>query len=369
MISRRALLAGGAAALAACGRRKSTGFGGYAFVANEEGQAIAAVDLTAFAVVRHIRLDGSPTEVLTHPSLPSVYTLTPDREALHEIEIDRLAVRRKAAFGAEAISARMSEGEQLLYVLCRQPRALLAFAPETLTPKWKVDLPEEPLDFDLDPAGNAAISFGAAAKLGIVDARTRRLSMIDAGGPIGITRFRPDGAILMTADPASRMLLIHDVAKRRLVVRLPLSLEPQNFCMSADRGQLFITGPGLDAVVVVYPYQTEVAETVLAGHAPGVMAASGAQPPYLFVANPGSGEVTILNITNRRVVAVASVGVDPGFITVTPDNQYALVLNRKSGDLAVLIIRDNLANRHKYAGLFTMIPVGSKPVSAVVRAV
>jgi len=369
VISRRALLTGGAAAVASCGRRKSTGFGGYAFVANEAGQAVAAVDLTAFAVVRHIRLDGSPTEVLTHPSLPYVYALTPDREALYEIEIDRLAVRRKTWFRAEAIGARMCEGDPALYVLCRQPRVLLAFAPDALTLKWKVDLPEQPVDFDVDLDGNAAVSFGAAGKLGLIDARTSRLALIDAGGPIGITRFRRDGAMLMTGDPASRMLLLHSVVKRRLVVRLPLSLEPQNFCMSADHGQLFITGPGLDAVVVVYPYQTEVAETVLAGHAPGVMAASGTQPPYLFVANPGSGEVTILNITNRRVIAVASVGVDPGFITVTPDNQYALVLNRKSGDLAVLIIRDNLANRNKYAGLFTMIPVGSKPVSAVVRAV
>jgi YVTN family beta-propeller protein len=368
VISRRALLAGGVAAVA-CGRRKSTGFGGYAFVANEEGQAIAAVDLTAFAVIRHIRLNGDPTAVLSHPSLPSVYALTPQDGTLYEIEIDRLAVRRKASFGGEAVTARMFGKEPCLYVLCREPRALVAFAPETLALKWRVTLPEEPVDFDIDNDGNAAVSFGLAGKLGIIDARTRRLAVMDAGGPVGTTRFRPDGAILLTADQPRRMLLVHDVARRRLAVRLPLSLEPQNFCMSADRGQLFITGPGLDAVVIVYPYQTEVAETVLAGHSPGAMAASSTQPPYLFVANPGSGEVTILNVTNRRVIAVASVGADPGYITITPDNQYALVLNRKSGDLAVLLIRDNLANRQRYAGLFTMIPVGSKPVSAVVRAV
>src|SRR5262245_26171161 len=91
VISRRALLAGGVAAVA-CGRKKSTGFGGYAFVANEEGQAIAAVDLTAFAVIRHIRLNGDPTEVLSHPGLSSVYALTPRNGTLHEIEIDRLAL-------------------------------------------------------------------------------------------------------------------------------------------------------------------------------------------------------------------------------------------------------------------------------------
>ena len=97
------------------------------------------------------------------------------------------------------------------------------------------------------------------------------------------------------------------------------------------------------------------------------MAASDGVPGYLFVANPTSGDVTILNITTRRVIAVASVGAEPGYIAITPDNQYALVLNRKSGDMAVLLITPNLGNRQKSAALFTMIPVGSKPVSAAVR--
>ena len=71
-------------------------------------------------------------------------------------------------------------------------------------------------------------------------------------------------------------------------------------------------------MVVVYPYHTpEVAETVLAGHAPGPMAASLA---YLFAASPESGDVNILEINSRKVVAVASVGADPSFITVTPDD-------------------------------------------------
>jgi YVTN family beta-propeller protein len=96
------------------------------------------------------------------------------------------------------------------------------------------------------------------------------------------------------------------------------------------------------------------------------MAASSGKPPYLFIANPTSGDVTIMNVTTRKVVALAAVGSEPGFIAVTPDDQFALVLNRKSGDMAVLRIHDKLATRQKTAALFTMIPVGSKPVSAAV---
>jgi DNA-binding beta-propeller fold protein YncE len=154
------------------------------------------------------------------------------------------------------------------------------------------------------------------------------------------------------------MLTVLEVPSGRTVVHLPLAVRPDNFCFHPDGGQLFITGEGRDAVVVVYPYFVpEVAETVLAGSRPGPMAAS---PAHLFVTNPTAGDVTILNIHRRRVVAVASVGADPGYVTLTPDGEYALVLNRQSG---------LQPDRRKTAALFTMIPVGSRPVSAVVTAV
>jgi DNA-binding beta-propeller fold protein YncE len=121
-------------------------------------------------------------------------------------------------------------------------------------------------------------------------------------------------------------------------------------------------------VVIVYPYRGEVDKTVLAGHAPGAMAASD---DFLFVASPQSGDVSILRIATQKVIAVQNVGSDPGFIAVTPDGLYALVLNRKSGDVAVLRVDLIAPNRYKEraAKLLTVIPVGSKPVSAAVRGV
>jgi YVTN family beta-propeller protein len=94
-----------------------------------------------------------------------------------------------------------------------------------------------------------------------------------------------------------------------------------------------------------------------------------ASQSFLFIASPESGNVSIFDINSERVIAVVAVGSDPGFITVTPDDQYALVLNRKSGDVAVLRIGSIQPNRYKTASLLTVIPVGSRPVSAAVRAV
>jgi DNA-binding beta-propeller fold protein YncE len=124
----------------------------------------------------------------------------------------------------------------------------------------------------------------------------------------------------------------------------------------------------MDAVVVVYTYQTEVGSTILAGHAPGFLVAS-TEPDYLFVANPGSASVTIISIRQHRVMAAATVGAEPCHISVTPGSEYALVLNRQSGDMAVLHVRTLTAQKTRSVPILTMVPVGSRPVSAVVRSV
>ena len=368
MIDRRSFLAGGLGLAAACRPRRGAGFPGYAFVANEEGQAIAAVDLTAFAVARHIPLGANPTEVIAHPSRPSVFALTPRTGEVHEIDAGALAPGRTRVCANAAVSMRLTPDARSLWVLAREPRQLIRLGAATLEVEARIPLAGAPRDFDIARDGaRAAVSFGPEGWLAILNLETRKTEhVLGLGKALGAVRFQSNGRNLLAANLDDRMLTIADVASGRVVTHLPLAVRPDNVCFNSDAGQLFITGDGMDAVVIVYPYQTEVAETVLAGHAPGAMAAA---PGLLFVANPRSNSVTILDIETHKAIAAAPAGAEPGYITITPDNQYALVLNRRSGDMAVIRIAAVIAKRSKSAPLFTMIPVGSKPVSAAVRGV
>ena len=361
----------------ACGSRPVTGYRGYAFVANEDGQAVAAVDLEAMAVARHIALDASPSQVVAAQTRPSVYALTPRTGSIHEIQPDRLSFKRKVVAASSAVSMGLDARESALYVLARDPRALMRVSLDSFRVEARVALPGSrdggPVDFAIAPDGKtAAVSDGGAVRL--IDLASGRVGDPLGEGDFGAVRFRFDGRTLIAADRGERRLSLYDVSSSRLITHLPVAVRPDNVCFNGDGGQLFITGEGMDGVVIVYPYHTpEVAETVLAGHAPGTMAASAA---FLFIASPLSGTVSILQIGTHRVIGVVSVGSDPGFVAVTRDDEYALVLNRKSGDVAVLRVgaigaskdilpRDSL----KKAALLTVIPVGSRPVSADVRGV
>lgn len=372
MLTRRDLATLAAGSLAACQSKRPVGFAGHAFVANQAGGAVAAVDLTALAVVRHILLEAGPTELVTHSLRPIVYALTPSTGRVHEILADRLGVGRQVHLGADPQGIRVAPGGGSLWAMLPKDRQMAEVQLDRLRAVRRVTLPAAPVDFAFAPMGTPAegalaVSLGGTGQVAFI-ANGSVGGVIELGGHIGKLQFRRDGKLLLAADLASRQIVAYDLVRKRVAVRLPLAVRPDHWCLKSDGGQLFITGEGADAVVTVYPFSTEIGSITLAGRTPASMAAS-ANPDYLFVANPNSSDVTIVNIQTGKVIAVSPVGRGPCFVAVTPDSEFALVLNKDSGDMAVLHIPTISARRNKSATLTTMIPVGSQPVSAVVRGV
>lgn len=375
MLTRRSILLGGLAGLTACTRPKAKGFSGYAFIANQEGGAVAAVDLEVFAVARHIHVDGAPTAVVARPERGRVYALTPANGSVHEIHTSNLTLAGRLQVAHSALTMRLAGAS--LYVLCNEPKQLVRLALDPMRIDWTLPLLADPVDLEISSDGaTMAISYGAARAISFVDLAARKaFPPVAAPGEIGLVRFQPDSRQLIAANVSERMLSVYHVPTRKLEVNLPLSVRPDHLCFKADGGELFVTGEGMDAVVVVQPYYTpQVEKTVLAGHSPGAMAATGSASSstgYLFVANPDSGDVSILDLVTKNVVAVTPVGTRPSYIAITPDDQYALVLNQVSGDMAVIRIPNvtravSEQRRWKKGPLFMLIPVGSKPVSAAI---
>lgn len=368
MNRRHWLQIGAATAMAGCGRRERPPSAGLAFVANRAGKAIAVVDLGALAVVRHVALAGEPEALASHRAHPAVYVSMPGLSTVLGLLTDKLVLGPRVKLPSPVTKLRFTRDGTALWALLPEAKLLVRLSPTALRVEARVQMPETPLDFDLSLEGeHVAVSLGASGRIVLLDRRSGQITHSpQVGGEIGSLKFRKDARWLMAADRASRGLIFYDMTSHRVGVRIPVHVRPDQLCFKPDGGQLFITGEGLDAVVTVYPYQTEVGSTMLAGRTPGVMAAS-VFPSYLFVANPTSSTVTILNVATQRVMGATQVGREPGFLTVTPNQEYALVLNRQSGDMSVLHIPTLSARRTKAASLFTQVPVGSEPVAAVVR--
>ncbi len=343
-------------------------------MANSEGQAVAAIDLQAFAVVKHIRVpcaaDSGPRELLVHPAKPVVFALTKENGLLHRIDVSTLSLEASRAFTKSVTTMRTAPSGSAAWLLSAQERKLVRVNLDSLVPESLIAVPEGAADLDISPeTPMALLRMPQIGQLVAIDLMRRRVAWTAKVGPTaGPARFLKNGRLVLATSPADRLMIALDGATGQRVVELPLALEPSQMCFKQDGGQLFLSGPAQDAVAVVYPFQTQLAGTILAGHAPGAMAASTG-PDFLFVANRDSGEVTVIDIQTQKVRAVVPVGRGPEAIAITPDNNFALVLNRDSGDMAVIRVDAMAGRRTKAAPLFTMVPVGSAPVAAVVLRV
>ena len=365
--SRRALLGSVAAAVGCRRAPKAPRYSGYCFVANQVSHSLAVVDLSNFRRWPAIPLDTAPSAVLAHPSRPKAFVLTPQTGSVYVIDAISLSVSGRIHASNQAVAMKLAPSADALWVLSRDPAGLIEIPLDSLRPRRRIRLAAPPDDFDLSSHGRAVIASQQARTLtlALLEGATVERTIPTGAEPSGVC-FQWDGKQLLAASRRDRSVTIFQAATGKKVVRLPLPFEPRRFCFNSDGGQLFLTGDGMDAVVIVYPYQTEVAETVLAGRAPDGMAVTDA---YLLVTNPATNSVTVLNIDDRKLVSVVSVGQEPREISITPDKQYALVLNEKSGDLAVIrlySLTEPRAHKYKSASLFTLIPVGEKPVSAAV---
>ena len=353
------------AAAAGC-RKRGSGFTGYALVAATGSKSVAIVDLMSFSRKGSIPLPFEPASLVAHPdpAAKKAYAVMSGHATIAEVSPLSASLLRRITLPARPRAVRIS-GNRIYWIA--EDRNWLGIVD---LKEWKnlppVQLSAPAIDLDVSHRrGMAAVTLQSGSVQLIPAAGGRAETPIAIALDLGSLLFRSDGNALLIAEPKANALSALDIDSRSIMVRMKLALQPERLWMKGDGGQLFITGAGVDGVTIVYPYRTEVAQTFLSGRRPGEMADSAA-PDYLFVSNPEAGSVTVFSIDTQKVVAVTGVGAQPGPIAITPDQQYALVLNRGSGDLAVIRIAAITPGREKRAPLFTMIAVGSHPCGMVV---
>jgi DNA-binding beta-propeller fold protein YncE len=367
---RHLFTASAALAFSGCNRNKGTGYFGYALVANQGDRSVSAVDLTAFRLAKTIALRSAPTAVVAAKrGRHSAYVLTPDSGSIHVIDVS-LSLSGSQRLAEKVNEIRVGSSGEFLAAISEPSRELILADAATLRVVARHKLAFAPSAMDLSQNGYVAVA-SSQGDVSLLRLESGNFTHAQLPHSLGVISFRADGKLLLVANLEGKSIIALDVPTLQVVAELPLAMQPENLCFNADRGQLFVSGAGMDGVAVVFPFDTlEVDQTLLAGHAPGPMACSAA-PAYLFVASDAGPSVSVINIFTRKQLALVEVGGMPTFLTTTPDSQYALILSQSSGDMAVIhipAIRTAwTAGAYKNgSALFTMLNVGNKPVHAAI---
>jgi DNA-binding beta-propeller fold protein YncE len=218
----------------------------------------------------------------------------------------------------------------------------------------------------------AAVSVPSTRSITRISLPAGRIVGESSPGAVGAPlRFRGDGNTLLIGDSVRRQIITVDWRTGAVLARLPVPVQPGHFCFNDNGGQMFVSGAGADAVVIVAPYQNEVYETIPAGRAPGAMTTSNVRN-LLLVCNPSVGDLTILNVDTRSLAASVHVGDTPADVLVTPDGEYAMTVNSGSGSVAVIRLStvlnrgQNELTARGIKPLFTMFPMITAPEGAAI---
>ena len=366
-INRRSFLTTAAlTALSACSRSKGAGYYGYALVANLGDNSLAVVDLTTFRLISSITIPGSSSKLVYAPISQTTYALLPSTGLVCAIDGNFKALKTRRIANRLSGLRLAADGASLL-TASPESKELLELDLGSLQPirRHKLAFPADTVDLSSDGFLALASSSGSIELLNCTPVQASGVQM----DSVGDIRFRSDGKILLVANLANRSLIALDVPTLKTVTELPLAMQPDHLCFNSDQGQMFVSGRGMDGVAIVFPFNTVVDQTILAGRNPGTMACS-TSPAYLFVASQTGSDLCILDINTRKVVGFVEMGSRPSLIKVTPDSAYALVLDQDAGTMGVIRVPATLSSEARRlktgARLFTMISVGAKPTDIAI---
>jgi YVTN family beta-propeller protein len=365
-VSRRTLLAATLAA-AGCGRDLARRYFGWLFIASAAEKALAIADLSQFRRVTSIPLPSTPAQVFRIGK--KVFATCPDEHTLCQIDSEGFRIVAKTAFPGRIVSAAVYPNGTRIAVVTDQPAALHLVDPLTSRITHRTALPAAPSSLDAtdDIAAITTASANSVIRVSLSDGAIAGVT--DLGLRAGVIRLhRGAGLILIGASDRNQIVTV-DSDTGALLARLPLAFTPARFCFNADGGQMFVTGTTGDMIAICSPYQSEVEQTIAAGRTPyGMAVGSG----LLFITNVDSGDLTIFDIDTRSHKATVHVGGKPGDVLLTPDGEYALTIDRESGDVAVVRIKTALDRKDGEGAapmvkpLFTIFPTGPAPRSAVI---
>jgi YVTN family beta-propeller protein len=145
----------------------------------------------------------------------------------------------------------------------------------------------------------------------------------------------------------------------KLLAMVPLNSRGEDWVLSSNQRNLYVSMPDSDAVAVVDTTTWSVEATISTGQQPTRLAIQPDQH-YLWIANLGSGSeaadwgVTAVAADNRAIKAHIPTGKGPYEMVFTEDSRFAFILNRGSGTLSVIDIAALKRIRD--------IPIGKRPV-------
>ena len=254
-----------------------------------------------------------------------------------------MRMRCARLFAAPALLAASARGADLLIVLNKSDNTASILDAKTGAARATVPVGKAPHEVEVLADGKTAVvsNYGTREEAG----RTLTLIDIEKGAALGTielpegarphgSRALPDGRLLVTAEGLKELLVV-DPGGRRVAARIPTGKETSHMvAASPDAKRAYVANIGSGSVTVIDLAAAKAVKDIPTGEgAEGIaITPDGGE---VWVTNRGADTVSIVDTKSLEVAANLKVARFPIRVKITPDGKRALVSCAQSGDVAV----------------------------------
>src|SRR6266851_2052953 len=344
-----------------------------AYVTTADGH-VTVVDLVKLKAVARIPVGPGLSGMREHPTRPEVYgvstaggyvwILDPRFDPLDGHFTGQVSAR--IPVGPLPYALDFSPDGKRIYTTASGNDTLLAIDARSRAITGRATTGREPVLARVTPDGKSVLVVNRGdGSLGIHDAATlaQRASVAVVAQPEDVAVL-PDSSVAFVLSRSEPRISVVDLRSGVLITHLELAGKPTDMLLKPDGGELYVISPEAHGLQVINTRTHEVGDSMVLGSAPtrGVLSSDAS---LLYVSDTASDRVTPVDIFNRRIVRDPGKGFPvpagdaPEALRFDPAENLLLVVNRDSGDLAIIRVRTNF--------LVTMIPVGEHPQDLAVK--
>lgn len=341
-----------------------------AFVANQDSNSVAVVNLATFRLVRSIPVPPGPTEVVARPGAKELYVPS-ESGSVSVIADPGLQIAATIPMGPGPANLVLSrDGSRAAATDAAGEVVIVDCASHAVAARVKVGGDLDGLAFT--PDGKTLVAADREGnRLVFVDAPTAKvLGEVQVGKQPGPMAILPDGSKLFVADTGEPKISAIDLASREVLSHLELAAKPDGLVLKPDGGELLVFSRDSGTLTILDTFHDDVEEDrpISTGRQP-VAGVATADSTKLYILNggPDGGFVQAIDLQNRAPLGATYVGTNPSAIALTPDERY---LGVTVGATLAVLATSPLNPRPKVPGtplpLITAIPVGANPVAIAI---
>ncbi len=347
----------------ACSSLRTTAPNPYlAFVANNQSNSLAAVDLARLRTVASIPVAPSPQKVTIRPGRQELY-VTGGAGGISIVAFPELRVVATLQIGGNLRDLAFSADGHTAYVLEASKGEIVVLDCDQRKETARLRLGSAASSLALTPDGKTlVIAHPGQNRLAFIRAESRKpLGSVEVGRKPGPMVILPDSSKVFVADTEEGKISEADIASLRILAHLEIGAKPSTLALKPDGGEIFVFSASGSGLTIVDAFHANIEASIPTGREPSA-AVFRRDSSVLYFATAQDGLVTTFDVQNQTVLSSTHVGTEPRALALSPDERFVVVADSASASLAIL--RADL--RAKPLTLLTTIPVGARPVDVVV---